>query len=101
MIKEMGWFLKLILPKWVSAITLAPFGIYMKEGTHADVAWHERIHWQQQTEMLYIFFYLWYVIEWTIKLFKYKRQAYMNISFEREAYAMPENRKPYNWIKYL
>jgi hypothetical protein len=36
-------------------------------------------------EMLYIPFYLWYGVEWLVKLFC-KGNAYRNISFEREAY---------------
>lgn len=48
---------------------------------------HEGIHTAQMKEMLYVFFYLWYFIEWFIKLFKYGGKAYRNISFEREAYA--------------
>ena len=32
--------------------------------------------------MLIIFFYLWYLIEWFIKLFKYTNRAYYEISFE-------------------
>ena len=49
---------------------------------------HEKIHTAQMKEMLYVFFYLWYVIEWLIRLFAFKgaKFAYRNISFEREAY---------------
>ena len=47
---------------------------------------HERIHTAQMKEMLYIGFYVWYLVEWTIKLFVYGCDAYRNISFEREAY---------------
>ena len=46
---------------------------------------HEKIHTAQIKEMLYVFFYVWYVIEWLIRL--PKGNAYRNISFEREAYA--------------
>ena len=58
-------------------------------------------------EMLYIFFYLWYLVEWLVKLFRYGRNAYENISFEREAYTYQydysylEKRKKYHWIKRL
>ena len=38
-------------------------------------------------EMLYIIYYLWYIIEWIILLFKYGSKAYRNIRFEKEAYA--------------
>ena len=51
---------------------------------------HEAIHTAQMKEMLYIFFYLWYVVEWIIRLFM-KGDAYRNISFEREAYANDGN----------
>ena len=29
---------------------------------------HEAIHTKQMKEMLYVFFYLWYVIEWIVRL---------------------------------
>lgn len=50
---------------------------------------HERIHFRQQIELLILPFYLWYVIEYLIHRIKGKssNQAYMSISFEREAYA--------------
>lgn len=57
-------------------------------------------------EMLYVFFYLWYVIEWLIRLFG-KGNAYRNISFEQEAYSNDDNmkyldiRKHYAWFKYI
>lgn len=49
---------------------------------------HEQIHTKQIFELLIIGFYIWYIIEWLIKLIKYKNChiAYKNISFEREAY---------------
>lgn len=74
---------------------------------------HESIHTEQMKEMLFIFFYLWYIIEWFIKLFKYGDStggdggAYRNISFEREAYNNEANldylkkRKRYSWWYYL
>lgn len=67
---------------------------------------HERIHTKQMQEMLYIFFYLWYLIEWIVRLFR-KGNAYRNISFEREAYANEQggqycqNRKRFAWFNYL
>lgn len=68
---------------------------------------HERIHTEQMKEMLYVFFYLWYLIEWLVKLPNYGKKSYNNISFEREAYQYDryadyvQFRKKYNWIKYL
>ena len=66
---------------------------------------HEKIHTAQIKEMLYVFFYVWYVIEWLIRL--PKGNAYRNISFEREAYAHDKNpnylktRKRYAFLKYI
>ena len=70
---------------------------------------HERIHTKQQKELLFIPFYLLYVLEWLLRLVQYRnrQKAYMNISFEREAYKKGHDltylphRKPYAWIKYL
>ena len=67
---------------------------------------HEEIHTAQMKEMLYIFFYLWYFIEWIIRLFM-KGNAYRNLWFEREAYDNELNmeylhdREHFGWTKYL
>ena len=49
---------------------------------------HERIHTAQMRELLFIPFYILYVVEWLFRLIQYHdaHKAYMNISFEREAY---------------
>ena len=72
---------------------------------------HERIHTAQMKELLYLPFYLLYGMEWLIRLVMYRntREAYRNISFEREAYNMQNNfhyiidkeRKSYAFIKYI
>lgn len=65
---------------------------------------HEKIHTAQMKELLYIFFYLLYVIEWLIKLLIYGKKAYYYISFEIEAYENENNykylssRRHYAWI---
>lgn len=67
---------------------------------------HESIHLKQQGEMLVIFFIIWYLAEWFVRLFK-NGNAYRNISFEREAYdneadeTYLQHRKHYAWIHYL
>lgn len=67
---------------------------------------HEQIHTRQMLEMLVIPFYLWYVIEWLIRL-PMTGRAYLNLSFEREAYQNMNNlnylsqRQPFAWIRYL
>ena len=68
---------------------------------------HERIHSRQIFELLIVFFYLWYVVEWFVKLFKYRKNSYYNISFEREAYKNERDldylkeRRLFSWFKYL
>ena len=68
---------------------------------------HESIHIKQQQEMLVIPFYIWYGLEYLVKLFVYGNGAYRNLSFEREAYTNEndfeylKNRKFWSWIKYL
>ncbi|MDE6547448.1 MAG: hypothetical protein K2L22_00490 [Muribaculaceae bacterium] len=49
---------------------------------------HERIHTAQMRELLFIPFYIIYVVEWLIRIIQYRdvHKAYLNISFEREAY---------------
>lgn len=50
---------------------------------------HERIHLRQQVELLWLPFFIWYGVEYLIRLIQYKDRflAYQNISFEKEAYA--------------
>ncbi|WP_332006943.1 hypothetical protein [Gaetbulibacter sp. NE] len=70
---------------------------------------HERIHLQQQIELLIIPFFVIYGFEFLIRLLQYKRWslAYRNISFEREAYFQEAQldylkyRRLYSFLKYL
>jgi len=50
---------------------------------------HEKIHLRQQMELLVIFFYIWYVLEFLLHLVRLRSRyaAYRAISFEKEAYA--------------
>lgn len=98
---------KVIPFKGFKAINL--FGIlFVRENAKLDAKTinHEEIHTAQMKEMLYIFFYLWYVIEWIIRLFG-KGNAYRKVSFEKEAYNNQDDvtyltkRKHYNWLKEL
>lgn len=69
---------------------------------------HEAIHSVQMRELFYLFFYLWYVVEWLVRLCM-PGNAYRNISFEREAYVNEgdlcylQKRKVfgYNFLRYL
>lgn len=87
------------------------FGVlFVKKGNldkvKPDVINHEAIHSAQMKEMLWIPFYLWYGIEWFIRLFQHGDE-YRSISFEREAYDNEDNqdylkeRKHYAWFKYV
>ena len=70
---------------------------------------HERIHTAQQREMLFLPFYIFYLIEWAVRFARYRNwsEAYMNISFEREAYTHGHDlgylskRPRYAWLAYL
>ncbi len=123
-----------------AAITLCPFGIYAKIEyiTNMFTINHEKIHWQQQLEMIvagaiisliagitllsfgafswwlllllgfpFLFFYLWYFIEWIIRIPINGRKAYVSLAMEREGYGNKNNldylktRKPYAWLRYM
>ena len=70
---------------------------------------HESIHSRQMLEMLYIPYYIWYGLEYLIRLFILgnHKKAYRSISFEQEAYSKEgdmeylKNRKLYSSFKYL
>lgn len=77
-------------------ICLNFFGLFLTR----DKSWidkyvinHEKIHTAQQRELLWIPFYVIYMIEWLIRLCRFGscNSAYMNISFEREAYSNGKN----------
>ena len=57
---------------------------------------HESIHTAQMKEMLYVFFYIAYLIEWLVRFIINPRTAYYNISFEREAY---QHEKDMDYLK--
>ena len=99
-----------LLPGSIAAIALWPFVLIRPEYRgNATMHQHERIHLRQQIEMLVIPFYLWYLIEYLVKLIRYGDHfsAYVSISFEVEAYKWQrwlnylEFRRPYFWIRYL
>jgi len=68
---------------------------------------HKKIHSRQMFEMLIVVFYLRYLLEWFVKLFKYRLQSYYNVSFEREAYRNEmdldylRERKIFAWVKLI
>ncbi len=91
---------KYIVPKGFVGITLFPF-IFLKTKKlkeNKTLINHEKIHLKQQSELLIVFFFILYGIEFLIKLIKYKNTylAYKSLSFEREAY---QNETDFNYIK--
>lgn len=83
--------------KGFKAINL--FGvIFVKKGTVLDSRDlnHEAIHTAQMKELGYVFFYILYVLEWLLRLCKGKN-AYRNLSFEREAY---ENERNWGYLSH-
>ncbi|TVZ57143.1 hypothetical protein OD91_2450 [Lutibacter sp. Hel_I_33_5] len=100
-----------MVPKGFTGITIFPFIFLKRKDLKEDIILinHEKIHLKQQLELLIIFFYLFYGIEWIIKYMKYQNGyiAYKNLSFEREAYQHEKNleyvkkRKTWAFFSYL
>lgn len=86
---------KNLLYKGFQGMVLWPFLILRTKEMKQDqqLLNHERIHFRQQIEMLVLPFYLWYGLEFLLRLLQYKNRhtAYKNISFEQEAYACEKN----------
>lgn len=102
---------KYIIPANYCGLTIYPF-IFLKHKKLKSgkvLINHEKIHLKQQTELLLIFFFIWYLLEFFMKLMKYKNchKAYKNISFEKEAYNNEANltylksRKLFSFINYI
>ena len=95
----------------ISAIALFPVILLRRpeDRYNKTLINHEKIHLRQQLELLIIFFYLWYVIEYYFWYFRLKDSflAYKYISFEREAFAMEDDpdylkrRKLWSFWKYV
>jgi len=91
------------------AITIYPFIIinhnYKGDETLIN---HEKIHIEQQRELLWIGFFVLYMLEFIFRFFQYQnwKEAYLSISFEKEANFNENNilylsfRKNYSFIKY-
>ncbi len=92
---------KFLVRKGFNGITIWPFVIARNKQLRKDAVFlnHECIHLRQQVEMLVLPFYLWYSVEFIVRVFQYKDRhiAYRNISFEREAYA---NEKDLHYLKH-
>ena len=100
-----------LVPKGFGGLAIFPFIFLSAARLKGDSPFinHERIHLRQQVEMLLVPFFVWYGIEFLIRLtitrnFSY---AYRNISFEREAYAKEKDphylksRPFWNFLRYV
>jgi len=104
------WFL--IVPKLpANGMALFPFILLKGASQKKDLTLinHEKIHLQQQLELLVFPFYVFYLLNYLINLVKYRNhyQAYYNICFEKECYRFEKDlnylsdRKLYSWIKFF
>ena len=102
---------KYLIPKGYRGVTIFPF-VFVKEREdlkNTILINHEKIHIRQQVELLIIPFFIWYAVEFLVRLIHYRNAnlAYQNISFEREAYAQESDfmylqKRPYfRFCKYL
>jgi len=102
---------KYLLRKRFVGVTLWPFIVMRTPELKEDIVFinHEKIHIRQQAEMLVLPFFIWYAVEYFIRLIQYRDNyvAYLNISFEREAYAREcelrylEKRPFWSFLAYL
>jgi hypothetical protein len=91
---------KYLTPRGFRGLTFYPFVFLADKEDKLNEVFinHEKIHIRQQLELLIVPFYLWYFIEYFIRLlqFRNRKKAYYAISFEREAYA---NEKDLEYLK--
>lgn len=101
-----------LLPGKFPAMCIWPFILIKPSVSRSElngIIRHESIHARQQVEMLWIFFFLWYLLEFTIRVAGTGSfmKAYKNLAHEREAYLNDDqpdylkHRKLYAWIRYL
>ncbi|GEP49370.1 hypothetical protein FNO01nite_00420 [Flavobacterium noncentrifugens] len=102
---------KYLIPKGYRGMTVFPF-VILRERKDAGLPTlmnHERIHIRQQLELLIVPFFIWYFLEYLVRLVQYKDRflAYRNICFEREAYANEsdfeyfKHRKTFAFLKFV
>jgi hypothetical protein len=102
---------KYLIPKGFRGLTAFPFVFVKFKSDKENPVFinHERIHLRQQLELLIFPFFIWYIVEFLFRYYKYKNFhfAYRNISFEREAYANEsnlaylKNRAVFSFLNYL
>jgi hypothetical protein len=102
---------KYIIPKGYQGLATFPF-VFVKNQSDKDnvvLINHEKIHLRQQLELLVLPFFIFYFLEYFVRLIQYRNGdlAYRNISFEREAYHKESDigylkkRKFLSFMKYI
>ena len=89
----------------IDAVTLGPF-VFGRFAMSQRVRNHERIHWLQWRECLFIFFPLLYALSWAFQFCRHRDvgTSYRHNMFEQEAYshernaAYARNRRPFAWM---
>ena len=99
------------IPKGYRGMALFPFVLvkYKADKENPVFINHEKIHLRQQLQLLLLPFFIWYFLEYFVRLIQYRNKnlAYKNISFEREAYANEQNldylkqKSLWGFLKYL
>lgn len=107
----MGWPVIVVPFLNANGMALFPFILVKHESMRRDAVLinHEKIHLLQQAELLVLPFYVLYLINYLVNLLENKGHylAYLNIAFEREAYANEADmaylnkRRYYNWLRYF
>ncbi|PCH77934.1 MAG: hypothetical protein COB98_01900 [Flavobacteriaceae bacterium] len=107
----MNIIIKNLFPGNYCAIAIYPFIILKSADLTNDTILmnHEKIHLRQQKELYWLFFFVWYLLEFFIRLTITQNweRAYRSISFEEEAYANEGNlqylssKKKYSFLSYL
>ena len=70
---------------------------------------HEAIHSRQIKELLFVGFYIWYILEWLVRLLYLRsfKKAYKAIGFEKEAFENDADsnylncRKRFSFLNYM
>jgi hypothetical protein len=102
---------KYLIPKGYRGLTAFTFVLvkYKSDKDNLIFVNHEKIHLRQQLELLVLPFFKLYILEYFVRLIQYRNRylAYLNISFEREAYdkesdmAYLRKRSFFSFMKYI
>lgn len=93
-------------------IVIWPIGIYVDKRVLKYEKVTANIIWEQQKELLGVFYFIWYSVEWAIKksyfiYLRVKKPATEAVSLQKEIdknYVYKnytKYRKRYNWLKYI